>query len=47
MHTAIQLPPSENAPWNKGRLIGQKRAPKPMLFGKFPRRSRIAMWLYA
>ena len=29
MHTAIQLPPSKNAPWNKGRLIGQKRALKP------------------
>ena len=29
MHTAIQLPPSKDAPRNKSRLIGQKHALKP------------------
>jgi AraC-like DNA-binding protein len=30
MHTATPLPvPSKRAPWNKGRLIGQKRPRKP------------------
>jgi hypothetical protein len=30
MHTAIPLPvPCKRAPWNKGRLIGQKRPLKP------------------
>jgi hypothetical protein len=30
MHTAVPLPvPSKRAPWNKGRLIGQKRPLKP------------------
>ena len=30
MHTAIPLsPPSRQAPWNKGRLTGQKRPLKP------------------
>src|SRR5258708_36354861 len=30
MHTAIPLPvPCKRAPWNKGRLIGQKRHLKP------------------
>jgi hypothetical protein len=30
MHTAITLPvPCKRAPWNKGRLIGQKRPLKP------------------
>jgi hypothetical protein len=30
MHTAIPLPvPCKRAPWNKGRLVGQKRPLKP------------------
>ena len=30
MHTAIPLPvPRKRAPWNRGRLIGQKRPLKP------------------